>query len=226
MNPILRWGTVTVCGLAGVVQFFFAVTTFTNASSLALWPTPISIESVEGGEVPDGYVQITGGLLIPSIAYDEHTGRTYVSRGARLLSEASLHEWNKRELPGARSDIQQPGILVGMNEKQMARLWPILNDGQVLHRPSALDPLAHAPIGELLTLPRPSEDLRPELAGLTFQYLDFEEHPLRVYSFHALFAILELFIAYELAFKVRPVPSPDSQKAEFPSEAVREKIPA
>lgn len=211
MQPIFRWGAVAICGSAGVAQFYFAVTTYADASSLALWPTPISIEAVEAGGLPDGHVQITGGMLIPSIAYSENPGRTHVSRGAHLVSEASLLKWNAREYPGTLTDLHQPGLLVGMDEKQMTRLWPILKNGEVYHDPAIFDPLPYVVAGELLTLPRPGESLRPEMAGLSFQYLAFEQHPLRTLSFHSFFAVFLTFTAYRFARRVNPVATPDTQ---------------
>lgn len=223
MNPAIRWSIVIVQGILAIFSWHLASTVLASGSSLALWPVQVSIESVESRSLPTGYVEISGGLLAPIITYAGNPPKPIYVRAAFLTSETPLRNWKALAPTEQQTTEPSNALLVGMDEEQVKRLWPILKDDTVW--PYPLEKLAPIPLtvtGESVSFP--GEGVPPEMKGVTIRYLDFEEHPLRKFSFYVFMGLYCTSFAYFYAFRVKPPQGPATPDPGWTPELAQERI--
>lgn len=224
MNPAIRWPIVFVNGIAAIGFWYFASTVLASGSSLALRPTPVSIESVESDSLPTGYVEISGGVLVPLITYAGNPPIPTNVVGAYLTSEIPLKKWKALDPARQQSEPPSNSLPVHLDEKQIERLWPILKDDTIWpYPPEELAPIPIAITGESVSFS--GEVVRPEMKGIPIRYLVYEEHPLRKLSFYVFMGVFSTSFACFYAFFVKPPQAPAPSLPVSTPEHTQEHVP-
>lgn len=223
MNPIIRWSMVIVHGTMTLFFWYHASMILASGSSLALRPTPVSIESVESHSLPTGYVEISDGVLAPIITYAGTPPKPTNVRGGYLTSPSALRKWE--DSGSTEQQIEGPpnSLLVSMNEKEVRRLWPVLKDTTAsTYPPEELRPIPLNVTGESISFL--SEGFPPELKETTIRYLDFEEHPLREFSFFVFWGLITAACACFYTFRVKPPQGPATPDPGWTPESAQDHI--
>ena len=186
MGRVFVWAFAVIIGLIGICHMGVAIM-IVISGNFAISPTTVSFDTFESDGFPkSGYWEITGGFVVPSYRTLDFRGKQEMELLpglAHLVSDSAQADWIKNRKWGELSDYPHEGLLIALDRKGLAKIWPETAGDLSTIDPFDLPPVPMPVVGEVDSFEYSTySDATSEQAGdpnsdkEIAHFMRFEEH--------------------------------------------------